>query len=152
MAPDRTDDLLKPSVRARPAGDPPWRLGSQVYVAFFGGVLAVTAIAYFNAQRLGLDQGVRLRVLGAGVLGVCGLLAAAVLVEETDTLRLVTRGIGLLTYGLLYLIQRVADRIHQMTAPDDDPYDSLWAPGIAAVVAGALIQAGFVAAIGSGAA
>jgi len=43
------DDLLTPTLTGQREpqreGGLPWRLGSQVYVAFFGGVLAVTAIA-----------------------------------------------------------------------------------------------------------
>jgi hypothetical protein len=44
------DPLLQPSLQDREPdyGDPPWRLESQVWVAFFGGVEALTIIAWLN--------------------------------------------------------------------------------------------------------
>lgn len=52
---DDLDELLQPTVtQAAPSGHLPWRLHSQFWVAFFGGIPAVTAIAWINARYLGM--------------------------------------------------------------------------------------------------
>ena len=40
----------------------------------------------------------------------------------------------------MYLLQRRADRVHAYRARDDEPYASLWVPGILAAIAGAIVQ------------
>ena len=76
MADPERGDIFRPSLQGhdsvgRLPQERPWRLYSQFFVAFFGGVLAVTAIAYLNGKRLGLSDA-RLRVII--VLGVLTLL------------------------------------------------------------------------------
>ena len=53
------DGLLRPSLQdAHLPGTHgprrPWRVGSQFFVAFFGGILPGALIAYLNGRRLGL--------------------------------------------------------------------------------------------------
>ncbi len=50
------DELLRPTIGAGvDMSVRPWRPMSQTYVAFFGGVIASTVIAFLNARRLGVD-------------------------------------------------------------------------------------------------
>ena len=143
------DDLLQPSLETArapvaPKGSRPWRLGSQVYVAFFGGVLATTAIAFLNGRRLGMEQRRIGAVLGIGALGVATAAAVALLVGvELQTLRILERGIALATFGGQYLVQRTPDRVYHYftgTHDEDEDYDSLWVPGLIAVVVGGVLQ------------
>lgn len=142
--------LLAPSlagVPSRPAaGGRPWRLGSQVWVAFFGGVLAVTTIAYLNGRRLGLSPArlrtiVLLGVVGlAAVFAVNGVLlgAAADWREGLRGGRLGGRIVAGLVYLLCYRVQQAADRSHQLYG--DGEYASLWKPGLAATFGLGLLQ------------
>lgn len=152
---DRTElgDLLRPTLRDEPVPDPgrrPWRLSSQVYVAFFGGVIAVTVIAFLNAGRLGLQSRQRAGIAAVGVVGFAGVCVAAALMDESSALRLVTRGIALAAYGVMYLIQRSADRAYSYHSPldADEEYDSLWGPGIFAVIGLGFLQFALLAAAG----
>jgi hypothetical protein len=139
------EDVFEPSLAGyREAEERPWRLGSQVYVAFFGGVLAVTAIAWLNARRLGLGERERLLILLVGAAGLVAALLVPIVRDEdpADAYRLTSRIIGVVAFGGLYLIQRAADRVHgAFGEDDDDAYASLWGPGLAAVVIGGIIQA-----------
>jgi hypothetical protein len=94
----------------------PWRLGSQVYVAFFGGILAVTAIAYLNALRLRAPAGVRAGIVAIGALGLAVLLVVAAVVfgggSAPDGARPALTLVGVAAYGGLYLVQRPWDRVY----------------------------------------
>jgi hypothetical protein len=130
------DDLLTPTLEgvrrdALPEGDRPWRIGSQVYVGFFGGPLAVGAIAYVNGGRLAMEGPRRAVLLGVGLAGLLAALVAAIVVGE-DSVRFVGRAAGLATAGALYWLMRPADRRYAMRRPEE--YDSLLGPGFAAVV------------------
>ncbi|MDQ3587759.1 MAG: OST3/OST6 family protein [Actinomycetota bacterium] len=57
----------------------PWRLSSQVYVAFFGGVLAVTVIALTNAPRLRTPVSRQAVIAGIGAIGLACVIVFAVL-------------------------------------------------------------------------
>jgi hypothetical protein len=122
----------------------PWRLGSQIYVAIIGGPLALTFIAVVNARRLRMP-GRLVAVLA--VIGVAVMLAAFVLsyaITNDDLARLVRQLSGAAAFGLMYLVQRPYDRVHHFLSPnedEDDDYQSLLGPGIAAVVAGNVIDA-----------
>ena len=67
---ENLDALLRPTLAdASASGNPgpPYRVSSQGYVAFFGGVLAVTIVALINARRLRMSvRGRRLLMAGAG--------------------------------------------------------------------------------------
>lgn len=148
--PDARDDLFQPSLRGvarkpREEGNRPWRLGSQFYVAFFGGPLAVAAIAWFNSERLGMPTSARRWI---PVVGLAGLVASVVAAVAADTdfggaQRLIVRISGVAAFGLLYLLQRAPDRVyHAFSEGDEDAiYDSLWGPGLAATVGLGIVTA-----------
>jgi hypothetical protein len=123
--------------RELPAGERPWRLGSQFYVAFFGGPLAAGAIGYVNAKRLGLP-GPRLTAIAAiGVACFVGAVAVAVALADTDAgrgPRLMLAVAGVVAYLGVRELQKEADRLYGLTRDDEQAYDSLWGPGLAAVV------------------
>ena len=141
------DELLKPTLAGEQQRvDPhrlPWRLGSQVYVAFFGGALAVTAIAILNARRLRMPDRTAWAMAAVGVIGLAGAVAAAAAFGGTggSSARIPARVVALATYGVLYLMQRRADRVHHYHARGDDPYDSLWGPGLIACFTVGIVEA-----------
>ena len=72
-----SDDLLQPSI-GKTVSAPrkmPWRMQSQLWVAFFGGIAAVTTIAILNARRLGIDRRKQWLMAGAGAVAFGVLLA-----------------------------------------------------------------------------
>jgi hypothetical protein len=137
------DDLFTPTIGAarRPgAFRRPWRLGSQFWVAFFGGPIAAAVIAYLNAQRLGIADRRRLLMLATGAAGFFVGIGAAVAVTSLEyggtAARLGNQIAGVLAYVVLYRLQRPADRVYVFygsSKEDDEAYDSLWGPGLAAV-------------------
>jgi hypothetical protein len=138
------DELLQPTLadhQRRPAKDKPWRLGSQVYVAFFGGAFAVGAIGFLNAVRLGLSIRARLAIV-AVALAAEGALYAVVQATATDEIRLVSIAAGLAAFGGAYLIQRSPDRVyHFHYQGDDEEYESLFVPGLIACVVARFVEA-----------
>ena len=149
------DELLTPTLRGERQGvDPhrlPWRLGSQVYVAFFGGVLAVTAIAILNARRLRMPDKTAWAMAAVGAVGLVGAVAAAAALGGTggSSARIPARVVALATFGVLYLMQRRADRVHHYHARGDDPYGSLWGPGLIACFTGGILEAILIFTFGS---
>lgn len=159
------ETLFSPSLNSSHAsghrtGPKPWRLGSQIYVAFFGGTIAATLIALLNGRRLGLDRG---KMLLVGATGTAVSLATVALVMhillvgrgeatpvlpawiyalEGRMLRYAHQGIAMLLAGGLIAIQRPADRLYQVNASDDQPYASLWLMGTLLVFASWLIVIG----------
>ena len=135
------DELLRPTIGAGvDMSVRPWRLMSQTYVAFFGGVLATTVIAFLNARRLGVAPDKRRLILLAGVSGL--MLAGGVigLLDNSDagSLRIAIRVVAVLTCMAQLRIQRPMDRAFQLRGQD---YRSLWGPGIAAVIGCGLLEA-----------
>ena len=139
---ERDDELFSPSLtqterRELAAGEKPWRLGSQFYVAFFGGPLAAGAIGYLNGRRLGLSRE-RLWALPAlGIAGFLACLAATAAFIEADagrSPRLVVAATGVATYLAVRQLQKDADRRYGINRNEGDAYDSLWAPGLVAVL------------------
>jgi hypothetical protein len=143
------DELLTPSLQHLPGGlaaaRRPWRVGSQFWVAFFGGPLAVGAIAWLNAGRLGLPASRRRAVLAVSSLAFVALLGGlgwslAALEQEAGRRLLLRRAVqasGVLVYLALAWLQRTADRRHQAFGGE---YASLWVPGLLAVLGGAAMQ------------
>jgi hypothetical protein len=132
----------------------PWRLGSQVYVAFFGGVLAVTAIAFINAGLLRAPGRVRAGVLACGAAGLAVVVLAASLLlsgdDVPDGARTALTLVGVAAWGGMYLLQRPWDRVYSSFAREEDEdelYESLLGPGLVAVIAGFFVQAAIVAAV-----
>jgi hypothetical protein len=147
---DATDDLFEPSLRGvarrpRELGSRPWRLRSQFYVAFFGGALAVAAIAWFNSERLGMPASAKRWIPLIGLAGLVASVVAAVMVgtDFSGAQRLIVRVSGVAAFGLLYLLQRTPDRVyHAFGEGDEDAiYDSLWTPGLAATFGLGIVQA-----------
>jgi len=131
------DELLRPTVApSAPRGPLPWRVSSQFWVAFFGGVPAITAIAFLNAGRLGASASKRRWILSSG--GVALLLTIALMgwltaiEEHRSTTRIVVRVNAVLLYLVLARIQRDDDGRHQVFGSGE--YASLWIPGIVATV------------------
>jgi len=153
--PEPRDDLFTPSLRGvvrkpRTEGSRPWRLGSQFYVAFLGGALAVAAIAWFNSERLGMRPSTRRWIPVIGIAGCIASVLAAVATgaDLGGAQRLAVRVGGVATFGALYLLQRAPDRVyHAFTEGDDEVlYDSLWIPGLAATIGLGIVQALLLAA------
>lgn len=129
-------------------GPRPWRVASQVYVAFFGGVVAITAIAFLNARRLGMSVRDQRIIVAIGVVGVVLVASAAAAlidggtgVDETRDVRFAGRAVGVLMFLLFARMQRVKDRLFSLQSGD---YDSLWRAGIAAALLGGIVQAAVV--------
>ncbi len=155
-----SDDLLRPSLGEVPDFDPdlpaPWRPQSQVYLAFFGGLLAVTVIAYLNGERLRMPMGERRRFLFVGLS--LALLSAFVfvgfLLEGTDLTDLAAvkdslgrvppreyrwgkRLVSVLWAMLMVRQQRPYERsyLNQTSRNPDEVHASLWKPGFLAALA-----------------
>ena len=148
-----SDPLFEPTLQekaspgageARRVGGPaPWNLGSQFWVAFFGGPPAIGAVAWINAGRLGLSSGVRAMIVGLSVIAWGGW-AEAVAAQRMGMLdrswgRLVFRGIAVILYLVLAGMQRKADRQWRMFGGGGE-YASLWKAGTIAVLAGFALQ------------
>ncbi|MET9311708.1 hypothetical protein ABZX12_07795 [Kribbella sp. NPDC003505] len=137
------DELLRPTVGAGvDMSARPWRLMSQTYVAFFGGVLASTAVAYLNAGRLGVDAAKRRLILFTGLAGLLAVIGVFVLLYVdsgvTSGLRVSIRVVAVLCCLAQLRLQRPMDRAFQLRGRD---YGSLWGVGIAATIGGAVAEA-----------
>jgi len=150
-----TEDLFEPSlqeelrVRELGEGERPWRLGSQFYVAFFGGALAVTAIAWLNARRLGAPRETQRWILVLGAIGVLASVAVSWMIFGRDlgrSLRIAYRVVAVLLAGALYKLQQRPDRVYAFRTPGDgdEQYDSLWGPGLVAAFVGGVVQVGIL--------
>jgi hypothetical protein len=141
------DELLRPTIGAGvDMSVRPWRLMSQAYVAFFGGVISTTVIAFLNARRLGVAPDKRRLILLAGAVG---LIVAAVVIALVDSstvsgVRVAIRVVAVVTCLAQLRIQRPMDRAFQLRGQD---YRSLWLPGLAAVVGGGIAEALLLAAV-----
>lgn len=137
------DELLRPTVGAGvDMSARPWRLMSQTYVAFFGGALASTAVAYLNAGRLGVDAAKRRLILLTGLVSLLVVIGVFVLLYDdlgvTSGLRVSIRVVAVLCCLVQLRLQRPMDRAFQLRGQD---YGSLWGWGIALTVGGALVEA-----------
>ncbi len=149
--PDRLeDDLFSPSLAgfrrgAPPPGERPWRLGSQFYVAVFGGPVAAGLVGYENGKRLGLPARRLGAIAAVALAALAGVAIAAVLLDSEDSrpLQLVVMVAGAAAYVPIRELQRDADRGYRVGRNEDASYDSLWRLGIGAVVVG-IVLAGLV--------
>ena len=136
------DELLRPTIGAGvDMSARPWRLMSQTYVAFFGGVLASTVIAYLNAGRLGIDAAKRRLIQLTGLAGFVVVVAVFLLLYGdsgvTSGLRVGIRVVAVLCCMVQLRLQRPMDRAFQLRGQD---YKSLWGTGIAVTVGGAVVE------------
>lgn len=143
------DELLRPTIGAGvDLSARPWRLVSQTYVAFFGGVIASTVIAFLNARRLDVAADRRRLILG---VGAAGLVVAAVVISlltadgsSSSGLRIAVRVVAVLACIVQLRIQRPMDRAFQLRGGE---YGSLWGPGIAVVIGCGLLEAALLTAV-----
>ena len=137
------DELLRPTVAPEvPKGRLPWRVSSQFWVAFFGGIPAVTGIAFFNARRLGASARKQQWIVAAGLAATAAFVALYAWLRGTDdaprTMRIVGRVLAVALFLVLARIQRDDDGRHQVFGSGQ--YAPLWIPGIlAAVISGLLL-------------
>ena len=141
---DPLNGLLEPTLAAhvpRTGVDPrPWRVGSQIYVGILGGPIAVTIIALLNALRLRMPSRALALIGAVGVAAIAlAVLLVSVLPEEA---RIGAQITGAAAAGLFYLLQRRHDRVYFAFSDEDDDlaYDSLWGPGVGAVIAGIVVM------------
>ncbi len=146
-SPNGADDLLTPSLQHRVelSDTPsPWRLSSQVYVAFFGGSLAVTAIALLNARRHAMPRKALILIAVAGLVAFAAVLAvASIIANDGDGgtpsgLRVAVQLISVVGWGPMFLLQRPFDRVFESFG--DREYKSLLGPGLLAVLALGMVQ------------
>jgi hypothetical protein len=141
------DDLLQPTLtghEARPVRDKPWRLGSQVYVAFFGGAFAVGAIAFLNTFRLGMPTRTRAAIVAIALAAEAALFAA-IAITGTDEGRIASILAGLVAYGGVYLLQRSPDRVYHFHSDDEESYESLFGPGLVACIVARIVEIPLIA-------
>lgn len=147
---EHDDDLFTPSLSDRaevPPGSRPWRLGSQFYVAFFGGPLAAAAIGVVNGRRLGIDLGRLVAIATAGLGALCLAVAVAASLDSEDASpRWILVPAGVATYFVARQLQKAADDRYRRGRPDDQVYGSLWGPGLAAVFVCGIVS---IAVVGS---
>lgn len=144
------DELLRPTIGAGvDLSVRPWRLLSQSYVAFFGGVIAATVIASLNARRLGVDAAKRRLILVIGGIGFVVAAAVFIVLERrlgaddpySAVPNVAMTVIAVVCSILQQRLQRPMDRAFQLRGSD---YRSLWGPGIAATLGGLAIQAALI--------
>lgn len=152
-----SDDLLQPSVTSNPAPArrKPWRVRSQVWVAFFGGILAVTAIALLNAKRLGMSGRQRWLMAGAGLVAMAILFALWLRLPPASDyitflrggrdLRIYARVIAVALFLLFAAMQKRAESQHLVFAGGE--YASLWGAGLAATFGLGFLQLFLVAGV-----
>ena len=146
----RVDDLLQPTLAGREEAQhetPPFRLSSQVYVAFFGGPLAVGGIGAFNAGILQMPKRAIAAIVAVAVVAEAAFLTVFAVAGLEDSGRLVSTVAGLAAFGAIYLIQRSADRVYHFHSREEEPYQSLFVPGLVAVVCARIVEAGLVSAV-----
>jgi hypothetical protein len=145
---DDLDELLQPTVTpvAR-SGVKPWRVQSQFWVAFFGGILAVTGIAYINARHLGASATIRKLILACGVIALAIYIGLAgwVFLDEPRNMRFAGRILAVVLFLGLARLQREGDARHQLFGSGE--YASLWGAGFTASHLGNIALAGIVFAL-----
>jgi hypothetical protein len=153
---DRTtdrEDLFEPALTGRQEQAPqvrPWRLGSQVYVAFFGGPLAVGGIGAFNAGILRMPRPAIAGIVAAALLAEAAFLVVYAVAGLEDSGRIASTVAGLVAFGPIFLIQRSADRVYHFHTREDEPYQGLFGPGLIAVICGRIVEYALVSGVGGG--
>jgi hypothetical protein len=145
VAREGVHDLLQPVLADRAPRHrllaTPWRLGSQVYVAVLGGPLAVAAIATVNADMLRLSAATQAAIAAAGVTLELALIAVAQLADIGAAGLLPGAIAGMVVYAFARRLQLSGDRVYHYNAKREDPYASMFWPGLAAIVLANLLAA-----------
>ena len=133
----------------------PWKPYSQIWVAFFGGTLALGAIAYLNGRRLAMTQSKQLQMIAIIIMGIFvtfigSFLLAQYGLTERIHLRLFSRVTALLTFLGVQYSQKSAIRVYNYYNKTSNYYDSLLGPGFVAVMVLGTIQNVIVASITTG--
>ncbi|GAA0588048.1 hypothetical protein GCM10009534_22890 [Kribbella sandramycini] len=118
----------------------PWRLMSQAYVAFFGGVIAVTVVAWVNSRRLGVDAGKRRLIVLTGVAGLAVVIALFAFLpfdEPNSGLRVIVRAVAVVACLVQMRLQRQMDRAFQLRGVE---YASLWMVGLLLTFSGIIVD------------
>jgi fatty acid desaturase len=136
-----TPTLTQTGLRELPAGSRPWRLGSQFYVAFFGGPLAIGAIGFLNGKRLELSQQRLWAIAAAALAGFLALVVAVAVVDPGGRARVMIAVAGVASFLVIRELQKDPDRLYAINRDEDDAYDSLWGPGLAAVLVCGIAEA-----------
>lgn len=152
---DRSDltDLLQPTLQGKTAETAalrkkPWGLRSLFFVAFFGGLLAVTVMALLNARRLQVTGRERAGILVVAAIAFALLGGYVVLLPQFPVLdfvgdvglsiRLGGRVVALLAYALYARSLRPSLRVYDEVY---DSYASPWLVGLAVVFGLGSLQA-----------
>jgi hypothetical protein len=141
------DELLQPTVTPVERRRLPWRVSSQFWVAFFGGIPAVTVIAFLNARRLGSTARKQVWIVVAGIAAAVVFLALAAWIQTLDggsrpMGRIAGRALGIVLYLVLAQIQKDDDGRHQVFGGGQ--YASLWLAGILAIVLSVVALIGLI--------
>jgi hypothetical protein len=145
------DALLKPSLQDYQPRTPqpekrPWQLSYQVFVAFFGGVLSATLVAYLNGRALRLSRNQLLAILAAGLVGFLATIVVTLLLGRAsmpeflspgDATTLASRAIALLTFLAFYRLQKPADRVYAFFGGE---YGSILPVGLMAIFGLGFVQ------------
>lgn len=139
------DELLQPTIAPAAKRRLPWRVSSQFWVAFLGGVPAITGIAFLNARRLGAPARKQLWIVAAGIVAAALFVGVVAWMQTMDadsrsTGRIAGRAVGVVLYLVLARIQKEDDGRHQVFG--DGQYASLWFAGILACLGSALVLVG----------
>ncbi len=85
-----------------------------------------------------MDRAALAVIAGLGLAGLAGTIVLATIVDDPPAYG--RRAAALAAWGGMWLVQRSRDRSFAYYARGEEPYASLWWPGLAAVVAGGLLQ------------
>jgi hypothetical protein len=144
---DDLDELLPPTVTpARTSGYKPWRVQSQFWVAFFGGILAVTGVAFINSRHLGMSARSRRLILACGAVALAIYVGLAGWVftfpKDARTMRIAGRVLAVVLFLVLARIQREANNRYQLFGAGE--FAPLWGVGITASILGSLALLGIL--------
>lgn len=136
------DELLQPTLQAQTtkAGTArPWRLSSQLWVAFFGGTGAYLTIALLNGVRLRMPRRKLVLLTAAGAVALVASLGVASYLQHAfpgttgrGYARLGSRLIAVLFYVVGRRVQTPFDRVFEVLRRGE--HASLWVAGLLAVL------------------
>lgn len=139
-----SNSLYEPSLSAGTVRETrSYNIGSLVYVAFFGGVLALSVLGTKNARQLNIKPSMIQGLIGAAIivfLAKMGFYYAYFheLIElDRSIVKLCARGAELLLFGGFFMAMRKAFRIHTIFGGETE---SLWKAGILWCIISAVVE------------